>query len=61
MLKRILEIIIIVPLAIIGMLLFMIIDIIRMANGMATVDEEWQANYMDANINHGQGPLKEDK
>ena len=23
--------------------------------------KDWQHTYMDANMNHGQGPLKEDK
>ena len=24
-------------------------------------EDDWQDIYMDANMNHGQGPLKEDK
>lgn len=49
------------PLAIFGLLAFMIIDLIRMMRGKPSVDEEWQHTYVDSNMNYGQGPLKEDK
>ena len=52
---RNIEVIIMLPLAIIGSLLLMLIDLIRMIQGKPTVDEEWHEVYMDSNRNHGQG------
>lgn len=52
---RNLEIIIMLPLAIIGLLLLMVADLIRMMQGKPTVDEEWHEVYMYSNLNHGQG------
>ena len=52
---RNLEVIIMLPLAIIGLLLLMAIDLVRAAKGKPTVDEEWHDIYVDSNINHGQG------
>ena len=50
-----LEVIIMFPLAIIGLLLLMAIDFVRVAKGKNTVDEEWHDIYVDSNMNHGQG------
>lgn len=50
-----LEMVIMLPLAIIGLLLLMMIDVVRMAKGKQTVDEEWHDIYVDSNMNHGQG------
>lgn len=50
-----LEIIIMLPLAIISLLLLMVIDLIRVARGKQTMDEEWHDIYVDSNMNHGQG------
>ena len=50
-----LEVIIMLPLAIISLLLLMVIDLFRVAKGKQTVDEEWHDIYMDSNMNHGQG------
>ena len=47
--------IIIPPIAIISLLLLMVIDLVRMAQGKPTVDEEWHEIYVDSNMNHGQG------
>ena len=58
---KIFEIIIMVPLAIIGIIMFIIVDIINIVRGKPTIDEDWQHTYIDSNMNHGQGPLKEDK
>ena len=52
---RSLEGIIMLPLAIIGLLLLMVIDLVRMARGKPTMDEEWHDIYVDSNMNHGQG------
>ena len=52
---RNIEVIIMLPLAIIGLLLLMVIDLIRTIQGKPTVDEEWHEVYMDSNMNHGQG------
>ena len=49
------EVIIMLPLAIIGLLLLMVVDLVRVAKGKQTVDEEWHDIYMDSNMNHGQG------
>ena len=52
---RNIEVIIMLPLSIIGLLLLMAIDLVRMAQGKQTVDEEWHDDYVDGNMNHGQG------
>ena len=52
---RKLEVIIMLPLAIIGLLLLMVVDLVRAAKGKQTVDEEWHQIYVDSNMNHGQG------
>ena len=52
---RNLEVIIMLPLVIIGLLLLMVIDLFRVAKGKQTVDEEWHDIYVDSNMNHGQG------
>ena len=52
---RNIEVIIMLPLSIIGLLLLMVIDLIRTIQGKPTVDEEWHEVYMDSNMNHGQG------
>ena len=50
-----LEVIIMLPIAILGLLLLMVIDLVRAAKGKQTVDEEWHDIYMDSDMNHGQG------
>ena len=50
-----LEVIIMLPIAILGLLLLMAIDLVRAAKGKQTVDEEWHDIYVDSNMNHGQG------
>ena len=55
-----LEVIIMLPLAIISLLLLMVIDLVRMIQGKPTVDEEWHEVYVDSNMNHGQG-MKDDE
>ena len=52
---RNLEVIIMLPIAILSSLLLMVIDLVRMAKGKQTVDEEWHEIYMNSNMNHGQG------
>ena len=52
---RKLEVIIMLPIAIFSLLLLMVIDLIRVAKGKQTVDEEWHDIYVDSNMNHGQG------
>ena len=52
---RNLEVIIMLPLAIFGLLSLMAVDLVRMARGKQTVDEEWHDIYMNSNMNHGQG------
>ena len=49
------EVIIMLPLAIISLLLLMVVDLVRMAQGKQTVDEEWHDIYVNGNMNHGQG------
>ena len=49
------EVIITLPLAIVGLLLLMAIDLVRVVKGKQTVDEEWHDIYTDSNMNHGQG------
>ena len=50
-----LEVIIMLPMAILGLLLLMVIDLVRVAKGKQTVDEEWHDIYVNGNMNHGQG------
>ena len=52
---RNLEVIIMLPLAILSLLLLMAVDLVRVAKGKQTVDKEWHDVYVDGNINHGQG------
>ena len=52
---RKLEVIIMLPLVIISLLLLMVVDLVRVAKGKQTVDEDWHDIYMDSNMNHGQG------
>ena len=49
------EIIFVPPIAIISLLLWMVIDLVRAAKGKQTVDEEWHQIYVEGNLNHGQG------
>ena len=51
---RSLEVIIMLPLAIFGLLSLIAVDLVRMARGKQTVDEEWRDIYVDSNLNHGQ-------
>ena len=55
-----LEAIVMLPLALLGLLTLMAIDLFRVAKGKPTVDEEWHNDYIDGNMNHGQG-RKEDE
>lgn len=52
---RSLEVIIMLPLAILSLLMLMVIDLVRVAKGKQTVDEEWHDIYVDSNMNYGQG------
>ena len=52
---RNLEVIIMLPIAILSLLLLMVIDLVRVAKGKRTVDEEWHDIYVNGNLNHGQG------
>ena len=49
------EVITMLPLAVLSLLLLMAIDLVRAAKGKPTVDEEWHDIYVDSNVNHGQG------
>ena len=49
------EVIVMLPMAILGLLLLMVIDLVRAAKGKQTADEEWHGIYVDSNMNHGQG------
>ena len=44
-----------ITMAILGLLLLAVVDLIRMVRGQQTVDEEWHDIYVDSNLNHGQG------
>ena len=57
---RNLEVIIMLPLAIMGLLALMAVDLIRTVQGKKTVDEEWHGVYVDSNMNHGQGRINND-
>ena len=52
---RNLEVIIMLPIAILSLLLLMVVDLVRAAKGKQTADEEWHDIYVDSNMNHGQG------
>ena len=52
------EVIITLPLAIIGLLSLMVIDLVRVTQGQPTVDEEWHSDYVNGNLNQGQGEEK---
>ena len=52
---RNIEVIIMLPLAVVGLLLLMVVDLVRMVRGKQTADEEWYQIYVDGNLNHGQG------
>ena len=52
---RNIEVIIMLPIAILSLLLLMVIDLVRVAKGKRTVDEEWHDIYVNGNLNHGQG------
>ena len=58
---RNIEVIIMLPLAIISLLLLMAIDLVRVVKGKQTVDEEWHDIYVDSNMNHGQGRKDDDE
>lgn len=49
------EVITMLPLAVLSLILLMAIDLVRAAKGKPTVDEEWHDIYVDSNFNHGQG------
>lgn len=49
------KVIIMLPISILGLLLLMVADLVRMIQGKPTVDEEWHKDYVDSNMNHGQG------
>ena len=55
---RILEVIIMLPIATLSLLLLMVVDLVRVAKGKRTVDEEWHDIYVNGNMNHGQGGEK---
>ena len=57
---RNLEVIIMLPLAIMGLLALMAVDLIRTVQGKETLDEEWHGVYVDSNMNHGQGRINND-
>ena len=52
---RNIEVIIMLPLAILGLLLLMVANLIRKIQGKPTVEEEWHNDYVEGNMNHGQG------
>ena len=53
------EAVIMLPVAIAGLLLWMVIDLVRMLQGKPIVDEEWHNDYVEGNMNHGQGKVRE--
>lgn len=53
-----LEVIIMLPIVIFGLLLWVVIDLVRMIQGKPTIDEEWHEDYVYSNMNHGQGRKK---
>ena len=38
----------------------MVVDLIRMVRGKPTLDEEWHDDYVNSNLNHGQGREDDD-
>ena len=50
-----LEAIVMLPLVMLGLLTLMAIDLFRVAKRKPTVGEEWHVDYVDGNMNHGQG------
>ena len=54
-----LEVIIMLPLATLGLLSLVVIDLVRAAKGKQTVDEDWHSVYVEGNLNHGQGREKQ--
>lgn len=48
---------IMLPLAIFSWLLWMLVDLGRVARGKQTVDVEWHTDYVDSNMNYGQGSV----
>ena len=58
-LMKYIKVIIMLPIAILGLLLLMVADLVRIVRGKSTVDEEWQNDYVDSNMNHGQGKVRE--
>lgn len=53
------KVIIMFPIFIFGLLLWMAIDLVRLAKGKPTIDEEWHNDYVEGNMNHGQGKMGE--
>lgn len=53
------KVIIMLPIFIFGLLLWMAIDLVRLAKGKPTIDEEWHNDYVEGNMNHGQGKMRE--
>lgn len=53
------KVIIMSPIAILGLLLLMVADLVRMIQGKPTVDKEWHNDYVEGNMNHGQGKVRE--
>lgn len=53
------KVIIMLPIAILGLLLLMVADLVRMIQGKPTVDKEWHNDYVEGNMNHGQGKVTE--
>lgn len=53
------KVIIMFPIFIFGLLLWMAIDLVRLAKGKPTIDEEWHNDYVEGNMNHGQGKMRE--
>lgn len=49
------EAVIMLLVAIAGLLLWMVIDLIRMLQEKPTVDEEWHRDYVYGNYNNGRG------
>ena len=45
---KLLFLVVILPIA-------MLIELVRAVKGKQTVDEEWHSDYVDSNMNHGQG------
>ena len=53
------KVIIMLPIAILGLLLLMVANLIRKIQGKPTVEEEWHNDYVEGNMNHGQGEMRE--